>query len=83
MRYLILFALIYLCYYVLKKALLPVLRTYKIFKGHHESPTDKELVQDPHCLTYIPKETALRTTIGGNIHYFCSQTCLEEFKRSS
>jgi uncharacterized protein len=83
MRYLIIFALLYLCYYVLKKALLPVLRTYKIFKGSHESSADKELVQDPACHTYIPKETALRATIGGEVYYFCSQKCLEEYTRRS
>jgi len=84
MRYIILFALLYLCYYVLKKAILPALRTYKQFKRYHKSSAavDKELVQDPHCHTYIPKETALRATIGGEVRYFCSQKCLEEFKKS-
>jgi len=83
MRYLILFALMYLCYYVLKKAVLPALRTYKQFKRHHKSTADKEMVQDPHCQTYIPKETALRATIGGEAYYFCSQKCLEEFTRGT
>lgn len=85
MRYLILFALLYLCYYVLKKAVLPALRTYKQFRRYHKSSAsaDKELVQDPHCQTYIPKETALRATIDGKLYYFCSQKCLKEFKKNS
>ncbi len=82
MRYLIIFALLYLCYYVVKKAVLPAMRTYKILKKR-ESPADKELVQDPHCHTYIPKETALRATIDGEVYYFCSQECLDEYKRST
>jgi len=85
MRYLILFVLFFLGYYALKKVLIPVLRTYKQFKRYRapSASADKELVQDPHCQTYIPKETALRATIDGKVFYFCSQKCLEEFKRAS
>jgi YHS domain-containing protein len=79
MRYLIIFALLYLCYYVAKKAILPVIRTYKTLKKQRESFADKEMVQDPLCHTYVPKETALRTTIGGKVYYFCSQDCLDEY----
>ena len=83
MRYLIILALLYLCYYVVKKALLPALRTYKIFRKYRHPPTvdkAKELVQDPHCHTYIPKETALKATISGEVFYFCSQECLDAYK---
>jgi uncharacterized protein len=83
MRYLIIFALLYLCYYVVKKAVLPAMRTYKIFRKYRESPAEKEMVQDPHCHTYIPKETALRATIDGEVYYFCSQECLDEYKKST
>jgi uncharacterized protein len=82
MRYLIIFALLYLCYYVVKKAILPALRSYKIFKRYHTSSTDKEMVQDPQCQTYVPKETALRATIDGEAYYFCSQECVQAFKKA-
>ena len=81
MRYLIIFALLYLCYYVVKKAVLPAIRTYRIFRKYRESPADKEMVQDPHCHTYVPKETALRATIDGEVYYFCSHECAQEFKK--
>jgi uncharacterized protein len=85
MRFVIIFTLLYLCYYVLKKAILPTLRTYKIFRNYRASPIneEKEMVQDPQCHTYIPKETALRTTIDGEVYYFCSQECLDEYTRST
>jgi YHS domain-containing protein len=45
----------------------------------------EELVQDPYCLIYIPKGSALRKKIGGKIFYFCNKDCLlkyiEETKR--
>jgi YHS domain-containing protein len=45
---------------------------------HRESDPD-ELVQDPCCQTYVPKRSAVRRSIAGKNHYFCSQACLERF----
>ncbi|MBN1255064.1 MAG: YHS domain-containing protein [Deltaproteobacteria bacterium] len=85
MRYIIIFLIIYLCYVILRKALIPLLRTYKLFKRYQKTSNSnaKEMVQDPYCQTYIPKETALKATIGGEVFYFCSRKCLEEFKKNS
>jgi uncharacterized protein len=83
MRYLILFALIYLFYYFLKKAFFPSERKRKVFRKYHSASADKELVQDPQCHTYISKEAAFKTSIHGEVYYFCSQECLEKFKRGS
>ena len=43
-------------------------------------PVD-EMVQDPNCLTYIPKGTAIRKSVEGETHFFCSQACFDEFRR--
>ncbi len=43
-------------------------------------PVD-EMVQDPNCLTYIPRSTAIRKGFGSETHFFCSQACADEFKR--
>jgi YHS domain-containing protein len=39
----------------------------------------EELVQDPYCQTYIPKESALRKKIDGRMLYFCNQECLKNY----
>jgi len=39
-----------------------------------------EMVQDPNCLTYIPKRNAIKKNVGGETHFFCSQTCAEKFR---
>ncbi len=83
MRYLILFALLYLLYYFFKKTFFPSKRQEKTLRRYHGKSADKELVQDPQCHTYIPKETALTAHIGGKVHYFCSRECLEKFKKGS
>jgi YHS domain-containing protein len=39
----------------------------------------EELVQDPHCQTYIPKRTAVRKRVRGREYYFCNKECAEKF----
>lgn len=38
-----------------------------------------ELVQDPQCGVYIPRETAVRGTGG---HSFCSEACRDAFAKT-
>ena len=38
-----------------------------------------EMAEDPVCHTYIPKNNAVRKTVDGEIHYFCSTKCAEAF----
>jgi YHS domain-containing protein len=38
-----------------------------------------ELVQDPYCQTYIPKRSALKKKVGGQVLYFCRKECLKNF----
>ena len=39
----------------------------------------EELVQDPHCQTYIPMGTAVRKRVAGRDYYFCSKDCVRKF----
>jgi YHS domain-containing protein len=39
----------------------------------------EELVQDPNCQTYIPKTSAVKKRISGNVLYFCSQKCMKRY----
>ena len=41
----------------------------------------EDLVEDPHCHTYVPVSHAFRTVIDGKTAYFCSQKCLETYKK--
>jgi len=47
------------------------------------NPIIAEMVKDPNCETYVPKNEALHKTIHGVTHYFCSKTCAEEFSKKS
>jgi uncharacterized protein len=50
-------------------------------RGNTGSGPVDEMVQDPNCLTYIPKGSAIRKSMGGETYFFCSQKCVDEFQR--
>ena len=52
----------------------------KDYENSAPGPVD-EMVQDPNCLTYIPRGSAIRKSVGGKPHFFCSQACADEFQR--
>jgi YHS domain-containing protein len=37
-----------------------------------------ELVKDPACGTYIPRETAIAARVRGETRYYCSVTCRDK-----
>lgn len=45
--------------------------------------TSAEMVQDPNCETYIPKDQAVEKWVHGKILHFCSETCADEFSRKT
>jgi uncharacterized protein len=81
MRFLIILALILILYYLFKG----LFRSGGGDESRPRRPTDgatdvgHELVKDPYCQTYIPKDTALRARIGGKERFFCSRECMEKY----
>lgn len=45
--------------------------------------TRDQIVQDPVCLVYVPRESAVATQVGEQTHYFCSKECAQAFERSA
>ena len=37
-----------------------------------------ELVRDPVCGTYVPRDAALAARVGGETRYFCSTACRDK-----
>ena len=44
------------------------------------SGTINEMVQDPVCKVYVPKNSALSIRDSGTTYYFCSKECMKKFK---
>lgn len=42
-----------------------------------------ELVEDPVCHAYCPKDDSLRAERGGRTYYFCSEECRKKFVSGS
>jgi YHS domain-containing protein len=38
-----------------------------------------EMVQDPVCGVFLPRHQALRETVAGYEHFFCSEECKRKF----
>jgi len=70
--------LILVLYYLLHYLIKDIPFSKKKVKGKHEP---EELVQDPYCQTYIPKQSALKKKIGGQVFHFCSEKCMESYVR--
>jgi YHS domain-containing protein len=77
-RLLLLTALFYLGYTLIRSFL-------RTLPGHKGSPPPakssqgEEMVQDPHCGTYLPRGDALSKTVQGKKLYFCSSACRDAF----
>lgn len=77
-RLLILLGLIYLGYRTVKRFF-----TATDEVGGPEADGElSEMVQDPQCRTFVPREQAERRTIRGKTYFFCSSGCAERFQRS-
>jgi YHS domain-containing protein len=42
----------------------------------------EELVEDPECHAYVPVSQALPREVNGKRVYFCSQKCLEQYRKN-
>jgi uncharacterized protein len=77
MRFLIFVFLAYLLYRVIKGVLSSGQRPV----SRNDRGTIDEMVQDPFCKTYIPLRDALKRTIAGKEHFFCSKECADKFEK--
>ena len=77
-RFLVFVILILVLYYILYYLIRDMSSRYKNSRRGNDP---EELVQDPYCQTYIPQRSALKKRFAGKEYYFCSQSCLEAFRR--
>jgi len=40
----------------------------------------EEMIKDPECGTYVPKNDAIHARVKGRNHYFCSTTCRDKYQ---
>lgn len=49
--------------------------------GRESSAVVSEMVQDPFCKTWVPKNEAFRKVLKGKEIYFCSSECAEKYEK--
>jgi YHS domain-containing protein len=70
-----------LLYYVARSLFSPQKpKPKKPVMGADGKAVNDVMVQDPACGVYLPKGDAIRAKIDGEIHYFCSDACMQRFK---
>lgn len=79
-RAILIFILLAVLYQAVKVLVRAVLGTSQ--RGSGTSPLPgAEMVQDPHCRTYIVKDRAVTRRVDGTTAYFCSQACADAHER--
>lgn len=75
-RLILIVGLFVVAYFLLRSAI-------REFRGMKDQTlTAKNLmVQDPVCRMYIPRESAVAASIGGQTYYFCSRDCADAFQK--
>ncbi len=76
-RLLIIIGLLVLLVFLIRRATLEFRRGNG---GPHEPAKREQMVQDPVCGIYVPKETAVAERIRGETYYFCSTDCAQAFQ---
>lgn len=50
-----------------------------VHKKHEDLAADGEMVKDPICGTFVPKDTDIRVKNGDQVHCFCSFECRDKY----
>jgi YHS domain-containing protein len=48
-----------------------------------KSSRGEEMIQDPECGTYVPRNDAIKAHLKGKTLYFCSTDCRDKHQKSS
>jgi uncharacterized protein len=82
MRQLLFLALIVAVGCLILQLLFPKRRGRQGMGRQAPTATAEEMVRDPVCQLYLPRSEAIRHTIRGREHFFCSPACLGKFQVS-
>ena len=77
-RFIITLVLAYLAYRLIRNLFKPSRKIDAKTSGR----VIDEMVQDPVCKTYIPRQEAIKKRIEGKDHFFCSEECASKFQES-
>jgi YHS domain-containing protein len=81
-RFIVLGILLVIVYFMVKSALRGLFGGSKdVARPVGTSGQPAEMVQDPVCGMYVPKEGAFFLQQKGQTHFFCSETCRASYQK--
>ena len=81
-RFIVLGVLLVIVYFTVKSALRGFLGKEKeVARSVGSSENPSEMVQDPVCGMFVPKEGAFFIHQGEQTHFFCSETCRASYQK--
>jgi YHS domain-containing protein len=79
-RILLIAGLLILFYYLIRRATREI-REGNLANKQGCSINRNQMVQDPVCRVFVPREGAVREEIGGQMYFFCSRNCANVFQK--
>ncbi|MBA5874419.1 MAG: YHS domain-containing protein [Nitrospira sp. CR1.2] len=80
-RLFVIAALLALLYYLLRRTLRKLGQNELQAKSRERKESGKQMIQDPVCRVFVPRENAVSETIGGQTYFFCSRNCAIAFQK--
>jgi YHS domain-containing protein len=80
-RLAIILLILYLLYRLFRWIFLPGGKVVKPLPREDSGSPREDLVEDPVCHTYLPASQARKARFDGQDLYFCSEECLEKYRR--
>ena len=72
--------LLVLFYYLFRRAIRKLREDSGAASLREGQSPGNQMIQDPVCRVFIPRENAVRQEIGGQTYFFCSQNCATTFE---
>ena len=76
-RILVIIGLVVLLYFLVRRAVREFRRGVQ---AEGRPAIQDEMVQDPVCRLYVPRDSARVEKIGGQTYFFCSKECARTFQ---
>ncbi len=80
-RFFLITGLFVLFYYLLRRAIRKFGNDGGLVSSREGQEPGNQMVQDPVCRVFIPRENAVKEEIGGQVYFFCSRGCATAFQK--
>lgn len=80
-RLLLISSLLVLLYYLVRRAIRNMKQDSRAVSLQESQAAGNQMIQDPVCRVFIPRDNAVREKIGGQTYYFCSRSCADTFQK--